>query len=347
MYKFNRRSFGTLLVSLWHSMCRNDSRAMAIEDENVKPCTWLDRSGDLTKDIFYEFHFAELDSLKRFADRATAILSRRNPTQIDLESRGKAGYLWVYVRGEVPDRTAFDCPTYREHQTSRQLAAPEYALRKPGKFGDFVADFGQYAGPSWFVSGNFAERLRASGLKGFRLDVVRSVQAVSEDDKLGGLSVPSPEVAKGLDLHMLTFEGRACRRAWSVRGVKNACPWCDNGPVVCPDCGIIVQVCPDCGNLRFYGGGRNDYLEEYRNADVRPLFSEAGPGADPAGRNRPHILEGKKYDGKDFIYPNFISGRALNWLLEQKAAPFFVVPAVVDVQGLTTKQKERIDAARR
>ena len=189
MFNFSRRNFGAALLSLWHSACRTTSQTLAFEGSTMEPlpCTWLDRTGDLKEGVFYKFSVADEDALRRFADPATAILSKRVATDAQLLATGKEGYLWVEAWGEGPDRKKFECSTYPTHQTSWQLTDVQYALRKSGEFADFVSDAGQNTGPGWFVSGDFADGLRTSGLKGFRLDPVKNLESVCEEDRLNSV----------------------------------------------------------------------------------------------------------------------------------------------------------------
>lgn len=86
-------------------------------------------------------------------------------------------------------------------------------------------------------------------------------------------------------------------------------------------------------------------------SEITAISARAHKGADdrrlrlsPIPREGP-ILEGKDWDGSDFLRDSFITKRALDWLLSVHAAPFVARPARVCIDGMTDKQKKWLEAA--
>ncbi|NOX53928.1 MAG: hypothetical protein GXP27_05710 [Planctomycetes bacterium] len=178
---------------------------------------------------------------------------------------------------------------------------------------------------TFLVVGRFARKLRKSGLRGFRL--VRARIVTSSDG--------NAYRRRDIELYALDFLGKRKLRPWRFTpGVKNVCPFCGHGPLQCPECGCLSTPCRECGREATVGaqdhGGSGD-----RRLRVAPL-PESGP-----------ILEGKDWDGSDFVYHSIITKRARDWLLSVHAAPIAIGPARVCIDGMSDEQLQWLEEAQK
>jgi hypothetical protein len=95
------------------------------------------------------------------------------------------------------------------------------------------------------VTEEFAVRLRASGLTGFR---IRDAVVISMNQS--GVKAPR------LLLFEVTGSGGFARR-YRVSGAPNECPNCGRAPVICVYCGTISSKCPRCGRSVIAAGAES------------------------------------------------------------------------------------------
>lgn len=278
---------------------------------------YLDRSGTLAAGAFFRFYEAVGDdSYGQPVDGM--VLSLRSPTKPELKRSGER-YLTVNttdVRVEGDRR----CPKYSDHVTEQEVVGVRYRVSNRGRLADLIYN----EAAAWvhtIVSGAFAAKLKASGLNGYKLS-----EAEPERPK---------DAITGVELWVFNFTGLDCRRPASIRHAPNACPHCGNAPLVCPSCGYVANPCPRCEELAIVPRGL------HTGAGDKRLISDEPKGFVP------RILDGVRWDGSDFIYPNFITKRALDWLLSIHAAPFFAEPVLVCVDAMTDKQRKKLEAAKR
>ena len=175
-----------------------------------------------------------------------------------------------------------------------------------------------------------AERLKGSGLKGFRL--LPTEVRLMPDWFVDGKSTPLSKV------YQLAFDGRFPRQLPRVLPASaDKCPHCGTGPIVCSACGFFYNQCSKCGEM--WGvpadqhGGRDD---------PRILIERLGIGID--------VVDPRRWDGCDFMgwsSGGWITRRALDWFLSIHAGPFVAQPIAVNVLGLTKEERERLETMRR
>lgn len=286
------------------------------EEYNV----YLDRSGRLVSGVFFRFDVAT-DDRPIGKPREDTILSPRSPTESELNGRGEQ-YLTIKIE-QHREKEHHRCPEYPSHVTEHEVDSARYRVFEEGRLAAFIIDMSEGGIISQAVSGRFAAKLQASGLTGCSL-----VQAEPARKK---------DTATGVDLHILNFIGRGCQRPESVRGAANACPYCGNSPLVCPACGDQANPCSRCQQITIT-------LQEWHEG---PSDKKLTTGNHATDDFVPPILEGARWDGSDFIYPYFITKRALDWLLSVHAAPFYAKPAVVCIDGMSDEQKKWLERAKR
>jgi hypothetical protein len=166
------------------------------------------------------------------------------------------------------------------------------------------------------ISRRLADALKTSGLKGFGL---------------GTTEIINPPKGAPKDLAVLQFRGRFCQRQRVIVGAPNACPLCGYKPLVCPDCGEYPSLCPKCDGI-------TDVLpKEHQGPNDRRFLR----GRESVAR----VLDGRLWDGSDFIYGRFISRRALNFLQSIKATRYAAIPVELDLEGVDEKQLTLLQAA--
>ncbi len=274
---------------------------------------YLDRSGTLVSGVFFRFTMAIGDESYGEPVEGT-ILSRRTPTEAELKKR-REHYLTVNTT-EVPVNAHRRCAQVSDHVTEEEVLRASYRVEDRGRLADFIEN----VAASWIptvISGT----LQDSKLTGYRL---------------GKLEPERPrDVVEGDHLHVLNFVGRNCQRPASIRRARNACPHCGAAPLVCQACGYEANPCAHCNEETITFRGL------HRGAGDKRLFTDRPDGFVP------RILDGKRWDGSDFIYFDFITKRALDWLLSLHAAPFFAEPAMFCTDGMTDEQKKWLERAKR
>ena len=278
---------------------------------------YLDRSGTLVPRVFFQLWEA-MDDQPYGEPVEDTLLSPRSPTEAELERQGEK-YLKVLVT-DATRKENHRCSDHTDHVTGVEYADVRYRIHTSGRLADFIQDMNE-ANLTGLVRGEFAAKLRGSGLTGFRLE-----RAAPEKPK---------DAATGVDLHMLNHVGRNCQRPASIRLAPNACPHCGYAPLICPACGYQAQPCPQCEGLAFASRKR------HKGPGDKRLITDR-----PAGFY-PQILDGGRWDGSDFIDGRFITKRALDWLLSIHAAPFFAEPVLVCIDGMSDEQKKWLERAKR
>ena len=280
--------------------------------------------------LFFEFGipYDDDDLAPYWTCHADSVVSKRHPTNDELWVKGKSTYFLCDSENVAAREVHRDCPVDRTHVTAEYWTKAKCYVRGGTRVSAFVSDLAEVE-PMTIISQVLAGPLKQSGLVGFSL-----VQATIDPQHPSAIS--KAQVPKGLALFVLNFMGTPCERSLTVRGAPNACPFCGKGPIVCPGCWVRFIGCPHCKEqtwtTRKDHGGAND----------RRLIVE------PPKMNESRILEGAKWDGSDFIYApmgGFITKRCLDWLLSVHAAPFYALPALVNVEGLSPEQLAKIEAA--
>src|SRR5579863_5388514 len=150
-----------------------------------------------------------------------------------------------------------------------------------------------------------AERLKSSGLKGFRL-IPTSVR----DLPIWYVNERTTPLAK---IYQLSFEGRFPKQVRHVEPPSaDRCPNCGAGPIVCPECGYCMSPCYNCDEpwgvaADLHGGAR----------DRRIAIEKLGASIS--------VVDPRLWDGNDFMgwsTGGWITRRALDWFLSIHAGPF-------------------------
>jgi len=168
---------------------------------------------------------------------------------------------------------------------------------------------------------SFLRRLHATPFRGYSA----TPYVYSENQS----SHPHPE------LFSVWFLGINCRRVRRIVNAPNACPQCGHEPLICAERGLEPYACPECAFV--FSVAESQHLGE---GDLRLKARGTPPPS--------MILEGRRWDGSDFIAAggwNFITKRVLDWLLAIHAAPFYVRPARICVDGMTDEQLRQLDEA--
>jgi uncharacterized C2H2 Zn-finger protein len=189
------------------------------------------------------------------------------------------------------------CSGQPQHRFQRRIKNAEAIARGGRRVVNFVSDGGD---GYHALSAATASRLIKSNLTGVELLPIQFDLA---------------EYPYGLPCQFfgLRFVGRPCERIASIVG-ENRCSQCGQPDLFCARCGNWFFKCPRC------------------NASVRAHFDD--PVADDSEwvnddhsirYGTPHILDGDRYDGSDFIrtaWGEFVSARAIEWLLENGVRGF-------------------------
>ena len=175
-----------------------------------------------------------------------------------------------------------------------------------------------------------ADRLKTSGLKGFRLlpATVSSFPMLYKDEA-------TTPVGK---LFQLTFDGVHPGAIPHVEPASaDKCPNCGAGPIVCPECGFCINPCVKCGE----DWGVSERRYEGKN-DRRIKIERLGASID--------VIDPRSWDGTDFMgssHGGKITRRALDWLLSIHAGPFVAQPIAVNVFGLSATELARLETVRK
>lgn len=303
---------------------------------------YQDDSGTLRTDLFYEFivpldpDIAELEYTK--AD-GWEYISKRSPTELELAEEAEAAEAeeraWLEAGITKAKRVKLDrCPADPSHVTQSGFASLEVEVWNSADQKILLSEFNLTK--TWYempcevdallVPQTFMERIKQSGLTG------AAFVPVSIKDPEGPLEKTLPP------LFVFQFRGKSCLRPSQVQGAENACPFCSHKPLICQSCGYGNSTCPACEKSTWtikeqHGGPADQQLI------VSPLSQREIP-----------VLEGSRWDGSDFVYgngddpmaTNFISKRALDWLLQVHATPFCARPVKFCIDGMSDQQQKQL-----
>jgi hypothetical protein len=190
------------------------------------------------------------------------------------------------------------CSERPQHRLQHRLKNAEAIARGGRRVVSFVSSGGD---GYHAVSADVASRLMNSKLKGVELLPIQ-------------FDLAEYPYELPCEFFGLRFVGRPCKRIASLVG-ENRCSLCDQPDLFCSRCGNWFFQCPRC------------------KASVRVHFDDpvADDDSDWVSDDEsiryatPYILDGDRYDGSDFIATasgEFISGRAIEWLLENGVRGF-------------------------
>lgn len=280
---------------------------------------YLSRSGTLKAGVVYQLRIADHD-LPPNDGKDQVIFSPRVPKEDELtESVGEE-----YVRAEIAEtpkvRQTSRCRLDPSHHHERFATELKFRLFGGPRYAQFIHD--GFAG-HYLVSSDFRIQLGRSGLTGLHLEPVEIVAR----------EAPSPLK----EVFAIQPTGRACDRGMTVQNAPNACPHCGKGYIFCPACGFQVSTCPYCDGIMW------NLAKNIKPGEKTLIIC-------PIKERQPPILNGKDWDGSDFIqgrYRNecYITKRALDWMLSVHAAPFFAVPVLIDVDGMSAQQMKWLEQA--
>lgn len=272
-----------------------------------------DRSGDVRKGVFYEFHVPFDDGTDSQKPARDWIVVPRTPTDDALRANGEEPYLWISPLGSEggPIETK-DCAGDAGHVTH------SYHRSHDGE-----ACGGRRTSPlipmnilnSFALSDEFRRRVASLKLRGAYV-----VQFNLQEN-------PSGKKVRGF--WSFQFVGKARLRLPKFEGVKNECPHCGKGKNVCESCGQWNPYCSECRKEMTTPESMHKGTEDKRIPFEDGLWS---------------ILEGKSWDGSDLIQTSggwrcFASKRFIDWLLRVHAAPFYAEPVWFCVDGMNDKQQ--------
>lgn len=224
-------------------------------------------------------------------------------------------HAWMYCT--VVGRRAtsrHECPVDTKHETGETIREFE------------IEHWGEEAGP--FVPNSdyiFATAALAKQFTGSRLAGIREVPVKILRDPRS--QAPDPELVG------LSFQGRNFYRRRQITPKEgNRCPFCGHAPYICPVCDDGGGLCKKCGKQCLV------FMHERSGPDDPRIVSI------PTKR---WILDGRNWDGSDFMDGNIITKRALDYLLSIHAAPFRAEPMLVDLRGCNAAQLKRLEDARK
>ncbi len=329
-----------LLLPAHYSNLKREKKMSESSGKSVRSHCYMDYTGDLRKGYFYNFDVCVGDSAILVEGRdieEEVIVSPRNPPFDELYQQCGEDYLWVEsIWLKMEDIKG--CTQDPKHITQQTVISATYAVKENGRLADLIED-ADGGSASFFISRDFAEKIKKSGLTGWHLTPADYVAPENYGDHFAPEDYdPDMGIAKDreYELYVLNFTGKPFNRGTQIRDVPNACPFCGWGPVVCPECGHFPIDCERCKKqLTFHGKKK-----KYRGLKIDGLLC-ASDDTNFIG----HVLEADRYDGSDFIYPNIISKRAVNWLIKQKVAPFYACPVYLDVSKASGEQLTMINKA--
>lgn len=227
---------------------------------------------------------------------------------------------WMYCSGQTGTicEAIKPCSRNPKHYVPQKIVAAKWIEAHGGDPFPFIPSF-----EFLFINEDLANRLKASPLIG--ADPIR--------------------VGKLL-FHYLEEE-EECPPVFALRGApydrwltkpdiidppdKNHCPFCGHSPVLCPECGDYDTSCPSCKEEIVAWPDKHQGRKDPRI--LRERFTESTP------------LDVSRWDGSDFINQcgDWITKRALDFLISIHARPFSAVPLKADVSGLTDEQWKRLE----
>lgn len=278
-----------------------------------------DEGGTLLDGVFYEFDVPFGEDIDDSDADDTWIHSRRTPSDQELLENGEDAWMWIELLCDLENvKAKYGCSVDKSHVTEKYWDPFEADVLGGARLSEFIPTGST---SEIVVSAPFASRLKRTILTGFETVPVKVIvnQATLVDPML----------------FVLQPRGRNCLRPMKVQGAPNACPFCGRRPLICPACGYYESLCSQCGNTSAI------LSRVHRGEDDKRL--KIAPVPQP-GR----VLDGAKWDGSDFINCGwyFITRRALDWLLSIHAAPFYVRPARVCIDGMSEEQLRQLEAAK-
>lgn len=200
------------------------------------------------------------------------------------------------------------CPADPLHVTGHRCIKLALDLFGQDVVGDFVP-FPEGIQP--IISGDFAKRLRQSGLTGFTIGPQAQVS-------INQSSVAGPKLFYLCVTGMAGFSGR-----WRISGAANLCPHCKIIPMICPGCGQTNwPFCENCGRKTL-----SNIAPEYSDPLRFILDQYEGPP----------IVEGKKWGGSDFFIADgmyCVSNKAKEWMEKTHTVPIAFGPALLNTEGM-------------
>jgi len=279
--------------------------------KSTQPDIIYDESGTLVSAVFYRFEVLNREDISyNFEVHNKCHIQRRNPTGAELDKANKHSWLDVVpTEGETFEEKSC-CPNKSHYR--RLWSRPTTVEAEGGPaISDLVPD---QSGLYVIISKKFRDRIAKSQLTGLRLSKLEVTS--SAFDKYDG-----PE------LYFAEFTGNYCQRLtpkW--RCEEKRCPFCGYAPLICPVCNFREVNCPKCREPT------TTVLDAHEGPKDKRLTIADIP---KAGR----ILEGRQWDGCDFIAGHFITRRVLLWLQSIHAAPYAACPARVCVDGISCEQQ--------
>jgi hypothetical protein len=168
---------------------------------------------------------------------------------------------------------------------------------------------------SWglFIRDDLAEKLRNSDLTGYRL--LKCIQ---------GNPIPP-----GLPQEFF-YVGHTYRIAGIERKPRihipphNSCPFCGWSPIVCPGCNHVFSSCKRCERLLFVSKSNPDGPFK-NNCDYRT------------------IIELCNWKGEDFLTPNVVTSRVIQYFKEWNAEPMHYVEVKANIAGTSELYRDKYE----
>jgi hypothetical protein len=266
-----------------------------------------DETGTLVTGHFYQI--LGWNPVKRLTEDDSWVISRHE----DQDSVMRA----TLLRSTKED--VHDCPRSKVHVSGRQLTAVEVNLFS----GMLLPAIGDSDGFSFFIDKELRNRLKTSKLRG--TDFIRvTVGAIDGEPR------------RAPELYLPIFPGKNAKRPHAVfPSEANKCPFCGKAPAFCPWCGEEeFKKCPNCDKYA------SVWLNSREPEDRRILKM---PAAELG-----HVIDGTRWDGNDLFggKNQYITRRALDFLLSIHAAPFRARPLRTYVGGCTVEQLKNLESAK-
>ena len=303
---------------------------------------YLSLHGELKDDYFYLLDCNhDFDSSLWHPDIKKRIIQRR----AKVPKRAAGGGDWLAVQTEphlnLEPEVLRECPTSPQHVTQcwwRTLSVIPFG---PGICGSIMQGLSD-DGPL-LIRSDVREKLRSSKLTGWETG---AASFVTQDGEVLGKS----DDANGeFGMWYLKFRGKARLRPLTIDGAANECAECGHEPIICQSCLTVFDTCPECG-------------EELLTAESQPPGKHSVVYENPWRRPKYAILEGKHWEGDDFVCVSgasmanprpwvdefrIVTKRVVDWLIELEIAPFAAIPIWVDVSGMNEKQLELLRQSQR
>jgi hypothetical protein len=303
---------------------------------------YLSLHGDLKDDYFYLLDCNhDFDSSLWHPDIKKRIIQRGAKAP----KRAAGGGDWLAVQTEphlnLEAEVLRECPNSPKHVTQcwwRTLSVIPFGSGICGSIMQGLSDDGPL-----LIRSDVREKLRSSKLTGWDTG---AASFVTQDGQVLGKS----DDANGeLVMWYLKFRGKARLRPLTIDGAANECAECGHTPIICQNCLTTFYSCPQCG-------------EELLRAESQPRSKHSVVYENPWKRSRYAILEGKHWEGDDFVCVSrasmanprpwrdefrIVTRRVIDWLIELEIAPFAAIPISVDVSGMNEEQLELLRQSQR